>query len=153
VAHRSGWIARSLAVTVNGWIMAALVLGLWADDLRTTAMSAFFVFELLHVATILRGLRLLLAAEPNNKDIDGTICWLKQQIVGKIKHFEPFMRNRKWIEDEITFEGRQDTDCHYCAEPTCNKLCRGTFCSDCWRELLSEIHGEPGHTESECKKA
>ena len=115
-------------------------------------MSALFVFELLHVAILLRGLRLLREAEPNNKVIDGTICWLKQQMVGRIKRLEPFMRNRKWIEDEITFEGRQDTDFHDCAEPTCKKPCRGKFCSDCWRGLLSEIHGEREHTEGECKK-
>ena len=128
-------------------------LGLWAYHLGTTAMSTSFVFELSHVATLLRGLRPLREAEPNNKDIDGTICWLKQQMVGKIERLEPFMRNRKWIEDEIAFEGRPDTDCHDCAEPTCKKPCRGKFCSDCWRGLLSEIHGEPEHTEGECKKS
>ena len=65
-------------------------------------MSAFFAFELFQVSLLLRGLRLLREAEPNNKDIDGTICWIKQQMVGKIKRLEPFMRNRTWIEDEIT---------------------------------------------------
>ena len=114
-------------------------------------MSAFFAFELFQVSLLLRGLRLLREAEPNNKYIDGTICWLKQQMVGKIKRLEPFMRNRTWTEDEITFEKRQAGDSHDCAESTCKKPCRGIFCSYCWCGFLSEIHGERELTESECK--
>ena len=117
-------------------------------------MAGIFIFELRHVSKLLDSLRKLREAEPQNeKEITGTICWLKHQMVGKIKQLEPFMRNREWIEDEIVYEkNTQGTDFHDCAEVTCKKPCRGKFCEACWRVIISEIHGEKEHTDMECKK-
>ena len=117
-------------------------------------MATTFVLELIHVRHILGGLRKLREAEPQNeKEIDAVICWLKHQMVGKIKQLEPFMRNPRWIEDEIVYENnRSGTDYHDCAEITCKKPCRGKFCADCWKVILTEMHGYKAHTEVECKK-
>jgi hypothetical protein len=117
-------------------------------------MATTFVFELVHVRHILQGLRKLREVEPHNKQqIDGVICWLKHQMVGKVKQLEPLMRNRPWIEEEIAYENNYlATALHECVEATCKKPCRGKFCADCWRSILKELHGEQEHTEADCKK-
>ena len=110
------------------------------------AVSTTFVFSMTQVRHILYGLRKLREADPNNANtIDGTICWLKSQMVGKMKVLEPFMRNRKWIGDEIAYEQQDATDYHECDNPQCKKRCRGKLCVACWRSVLAEIHGEPEH--------
>ena len=118
-------------------------------------MATAFIFELAHIRHILNGLRKLKESDPGDKkEIDGVICWLKYQMVGKVKHLDLFMRNRRWIEDEIIYENnKDDTEYHDCAEVTCKKPCRGKFCGDCWRVILKEMHGEKEHTKAECKNA
>ncbi len=102
-----------------------------------------FSLELKHVKCILEALRAL-----ENPSKDETICWFKQQIAGKIKKLEPFMRERKWIEDEIKFEsksGSRDAKCSNCQNPS-----RSKYCAICWKEILTCFHDVQGHLEN-CK--
>ena len=117
-------------------------------------VAATFVFDITQIRHILQGLSKLREVEPQSEQqIDGVICWLKYQMVGKIKQLEPFMRNRRWIEGEVAYENNYlATDFHECAEASCKKPCRGKFCADCWRTILKELHGEKEHTAAECKK-
>lgn len=113
-----------------------------------------FTFQITQLKHIIHGLRKLREAEPENAPaIDGTLCWLKNQMVGLIQHTEPFMRNRKWITDEIAYEKAPHvTEFHDCRNDQCKKPCRGKFCATCWEAILAEIHDEKEHEQVECKK-
>jgi hypothetical protein len=118
-------------------------------------MPSTFILDITGVRLVLQGLRTLREKEPENVEaIDRVICFMKNQMTGKLKQLEPFMRNPQWIRTEINHELSPPTeDYHECANPTCKQNARGKFCAACWLEILCEFHSEKSHAKVECRKA
>ncbi len=103
----------------------------------------FFTLELRHIKQILEALRGI----PDSPLKAETLCWFKQQIAGKIRKLDPFMREQKWIEQEIAYENKSPKNAN-CTD--CKKPCRTKYCADCWKQILVCFHNVEGHSDH-CK--
>lgn len=116
-------------------------------------MPSYYVFNISEARIILRGLNeLKKQAKPEEiTSIESLICSCKHQLMGKLRNLEPFMRNPEWIRQEIIYERTPGFELAKCSNEKCKNSCRGKYCANCWTEILTEIHGQPGH-ELKCKK-
>ncbi len=102
-------------------------------------------FRLTEVMHLLKGLRMLRDASESDVQktlIGETICSLMYQAVGKLKNLEPYMRSVQWIRDELIYENTPVEKNGTCS---CGQPCRTKMCAACWKQIMSELHGAPGH--------
>lgn len=125
-------------------------------------MGRNFVFDLVGIRHLLGALRNTTKSDENaftNSNTDEgyrtTQCLLMRQMAGPLSKLECFQRDSSYIRGEIAFEEKygevKNLDCQMEikgegeSKVACNKPCRMKYCTDCWKDLLAEIHGQPGH--------
>jgi hypothetical protein len=99
-------------------------------------MPRIFSFEFDQIKTLLAAVRLL----EDKGESEVMLNNIRAQLYGPIAGFEPFMRGRQWLKDEIAFECEDDKPKNNVCG--CGQGCKGKMCAPCWRVVYRKLHGK-----------